>query len=68
MNNEQLVIFRQFAAFGLFLAAIITLLFYVYWQQTKAIAAMFKGTIIALLVALGIYDDTDTDNNNTNAS
>jgi uncharacterized membrane protein len=63
MNNEQIVNLRQFAVFGLFLAAIVTLLFYVYWQQTKAIAAMFKGTIVALLVALGIIDDTD--NNNT---
>ena len=65
MNNEQLVIIRQFAVFGLFLAAIVTLLFYVYWQQTKAIAAMFKGTIVALLIALGINDDTNNNNGAT---
>jgi len=66
MSNEQIVNLRQFAVIGLFATAFVVVLFYVYWQQTKAIAAMFKGTIVALLVALGIYDDTD--NNNSAAS
>jgi len=66
MNNEQIAVVKQFLFLGLFLAAIVGMLGLVYWQQTKAIAAMFKGTIVALLVALGIYDDTD--NNNSAAS
>jgi len=60
MNNEQLVILRQFAVIGLFATAFIVLLFCVYWRQTKAIAAMFKGTIVAVLIALGIINE---DNN-----
>jgi len=60
MNNEQLVTLRQFSVIGLFIAAFAVLLFYVYWQQTKAIAAMFKGTIVAVLIALGIINE---DNN-----
>jgi putative flippase GtrA len=66
MTNEEIVIVRKFAAIGLFLTAIVMMLFYVYWQQTKAIAAMFKSTIVALLIGLGILDDTD--NNNSAAS
>ena len=66
MNNEQIVILNQFAFVGLFIAAIAGMLALVYWQQTKAIAAMFKSTIVALLIGLGILDDTN--NNNTNAS
>ena len=62
MSNEQIVTLRQFALIGLLATAFVVVLFYIYWQQTKAIAAMFKGTIVALLIALGIYDDTDNNN------
>lgn len=62
MSNEQLGAIRQFAVFGLFIAAIVAMLLYVYWQQTKAIAAMFKSATVALLIGIGILDDTNNNN------
>jgi len=65
MNNEQIVVIREFALFGLLAVGVAVMVFYLYWQQVKTITSIFKGVAIALLVALGIYDDTD---NNSDAT
>ena len=62
MTNETIVIIKQVTTAVLITTGIIAILLYTYWNQVKKIKQIFKGTIIAFLVSLGLYEDTD---NNT---
>jgi len=62
MTNETIVIIKQVTTAVLIATGIIAILLYTYWNQVKKIKQIFKGTIIAFLVSLGLYEDTD---NNT---
>ena len=63
MTNEQIVVVRQIALISLLVAAVIVLLFYVYWHQVKSIGLMFKSGVVALLIGIGIIDEVDNNNN-----
>ena len=60
MTNETIVIIKQVTTAVLITTGIIAILLYTYWNQVKKIKQIFKGTIIAFLVSLGLYEDTDS--------
>ena len=62
MNNETIVIIKQVTTIGLLAMGMLAILLYTYWNQVKDIKQIFKGTIVAFLVTLGLYEDKD---NNT---
>jgi len=66
ITNEQRAILAPLAIGALFVATVIVLLFYVYWREVKSIGLMFKGGVIAVLIAIGLMDDTN--NNNSDAT
>jgi hypothetical protein len=65
MTNEQIVAARQIALITLLATAVIVMLFYVFWKQAKEITKMIKDVAIVVLIALGIYDDSDNDSSHT---
>jgi hypothetical protein len=65
MTNEQIVAARQIALITLLATAVIVMLFYVYWKQVKEITKMIKDLGIVVLIALGLYDDSDNDSGHT---
>lgn len=65
MTNEQIVAVKQIALIPLLATAVIVMLFYVYWKQVKQITKMIKDVGIVILIALGLYDDSDNDSSHT---
>lgn len=62
MTNQEIAEIKPFILAFIILLAFVLGMLYQYREICKSIANTFKGTIIAFLVSLGLYEDND---NNT---
>ena len=65
MNNEDAANIPPLITVGALVIAFILLMLYQYRLQVKMVAMSFKMSVIALLVMLGIIDDTNNNNDAT---